>query len=1750
MGLLEDWGVTPDMNGSYTPAEQPATKPSDDEGAKTDDGEGGTQPINRFLAARRARFAKELEQDPTLRLHLAAMQMTEGESRGGTVESLLNRADMQGKHARDMLGLTPDGVPSVNSFYGPIRDAAKGKSNRFFEALKRIERNPKLLDTFDQYTRRALAGSHVIGGYTDQGMPTDPNGSARTGIKGLSFGDGNEFVDYAAGSSPDFGTGRAAAIAYRKFIEENIGKDDPEAAKLYATIQAAATPNVPGYVPRTGPRRPGSAPGYGYVDNPVDGGYDLAGDEPPTAMLYGAPRKHTNARMDYIRSGIPGVQEQYVPPEMRGPFRAKPKPLPISEGSYAVGQPTVPPVFDTASLTPADGNLPGLPLDDATPIDAKLAALLSKPIETTPTPAIMQNAPNISVPAAPVTMATPANTIKLEEVATAIPTPKLATPVLPPDTTKPTTTLGVPTVPISGPQAGDELLPRTEIVKKEEPASFMDMLAAAKTVGKDTLEGAKQFASKAEGNLTGYPFDLAAGVRAAVPSFSGIDRKASAENLVRTGMTMREGSDFQFGVPATADTPFQTAAILGGRNFTPAGAYTAAFTTLMASADFASQLIGTANAKPMMTKQQAEEILFPGVGNNQIGPQLPPRVSHTVETSAGPYKLDEGNYKLLGIIGGASIGFAVAPAIIGRIVGTRQGTRLVGRAVAGVPDDVEAFSNRGDMLRSYDDKGAGLMRIMKGIGVDPIGLDRLQTKLDFQTGSAVRNYANTFIETGSMKSPTFAAQLPDGVRSLGALARTETDEVTNYMHLYHTLDEIREQDRVALGRAAAQNSGVAPGPSTVRGMDETTVLREIHNYESGPNAAELQAWRSDYQENMTTVRNFLRRGSFNTLTNQGFHILQRRRPNQIHQTNLDLENVDAGPQRAAETLQDYTIKQMRIRMENDAKGDIIHSGIGQRPTFSREITTEEYNNNKKSWGPNVVEVYVGGVKKRYVLDPTTADMLNMDMYMPSGILSSIANGSRTIMEATTTGKYAPFFSFVNMYRNHKLAQLSPEEGFKSPFLHQTFAAVPQQIYPQMATFFAERFEAMSGGWFGQALGSSAQNALHSMSMKLAQVYDQSMFANMLEHGGIHANLFEGGEYNRQAANQIAAVLDKAPLPNMPESLRPVHEAGRTVLHGLKGLFDAIHNSANFAYAAKNIKAGRSVGEAVRSAKQLTGDPQKTGRFYNSKGEPIRYADDNLGGYLATKGVQAIGAVTEIGRTAVPWWNVTTQGMKRVGQAYLDDPVKFITRSYLHNILPASAIYAYTRGLGNDPNGLSYTDYMMNRRGAYNSFMTIYIPIPGQPAENGIVLPLPHEIATMWAMTNTALHHATGTELFNRTDDFMRAALSMVGKDYKPSNDVPLRSWVDDGNNILKSIRDNALMPATPPLVGALYGAQGIVTPNGPFGGAYQRHDEVFDTEGMNTSFELVARAQGAGVADIVGSMYAAFTHSEDAYHGAMNALKAGSNRMIAKTPIVREFGKLIPDNSVIGYKPIMTGSTPVTDEMFDDKKGLGKLAKFYKERDPDRDRSNKKPTGFKSGQGKEIADIFMPELPPDAGKGLSLGLPAKQPINALYNYFISELDRKLNKDVVGKDGLPAGGIGFPSQMARYNAFTAHLKAMRKIDIGNMASWQARIEHEPKLKEYLEEHNVSTTDPVKVKNFLETERQTTARQLMFTLKAIEQDFQKRLNNPKFSFDDLDPNQPMLLPPGFDATPQVPTWPPYADQVHAKEKQSHHKKVATP
>jgi hypothetical protein len=143
----------------------------------------GPSAANSYIGAQRAGFAKEL-QDPQFRSQFAAMLQAEGPTLG-TAESAMNRAAATGRSLHEMVT-------------GSI-------GRRFYSTYGRfIGGSASALRKYNPLIEKATAGSDTIRGFTDQGMPTDPNGPLHRGRGGPYLGPyvgqhGNIFNDWQRG---------------------------------------------------------------------------------------------------------------------------------------------------------------------------------------------------------------------------------------------------------------------------------------------------------------------------------------------------------------------------------------------------------------------------------------------------------------------------------------------------------------------------------------------------------------------------------------------------------------------------------------------------------------------------------------------------------------------------------------------------------------------------------------------------------------------------------------------------------------------------------------------------------------------------------------------------------------------------------------------------------------------------------------------------------------------------------------------------------------------------------------------------------------------------------------------------------------------------------------------------------------------------------------------------------------------------------------------------------------------------------------------------------------------------------------------------------------------------------------------------------------------------------------------------------------------------------------------------------------
>jgi hypothetical protein len=188
-------------------------------------------PVYPWIAQQRETAFRAQLKDPNVWINVAAMLLSEG-SPLQTCESFFNRV-MYLRYfgrAETLMGMIQSG------FYGPYN---RGEYPSF---IARIRGSQATVNQLNTAIETAMAGSDTILGYTDQGLPTDPNGQHQPQIR---IG-GNIFNDWGGG--PD---GHAGAAVWREKFEAN--KETPVTAPELPPVAVPVPAPTPTPIPIPAP---------------------------------------------------------------------------------------------------------------------------------------------------------------------------------------------------------------------------------------------------------------------------------------------------------------------------------------------------------------------------------------------------------------------------------------------------------------------------------------------------------------------------------------------------------------------------------------------------------------------------------------------------------------------------------------------------------------------------------------------------------------------------------------------------------------------------------------------------------------------------------------------------------------------------------------------------------------------------------------------------------------------------------------------------------------------------------------------------------------------------------------------------------------------------------------------------------------------------------------------------------------------------------------------------------------------------------------------------------------------------------------------------------------------------------------------------------------------------------------------------------------------------------------------------------
>jgi hypothetical protein len=1053
----------------------------------------------------------------------------------------------------------------------------------------------------------------------------------------------------------------------------------------------------------------------------------------------------------------------------------------------------------------------------------------------------------------------------------------------------------------------------------------------------------------------------------------------------------------------------------------------------------------------------------------------PRRDISVVQTANGPQKVDGSTLSTLGMVGAATLGFAFAPSIARRLL---AGVPVKAVPVPDAKPGTMDISRRVDLIRTYDDVNAGILQLTKRAGATPAELSELSTIFKVQTRGQSGALAQNAITFGSFEIPSYSFKVQTPLSKLHQLDVSpkvavnpqqqagilSPSIVSEYMNARSTFAEIMQMQ----GKGQAGQTG----PLKLRGWDERTLLQHVQDMERA--YPYLKDVEKVVKQNRAATLRFMRSGEYGTMTSKEYK--------KQMQEGLDFIPFDgAAPPvgnsqwqlnryRTAD-LGTWMQQEMTRRMENEAIGRTIDLLRRHRPELAvrmREVDAKgkvvksdrEVLNENPNWEDKTISFYRRGKKETYSVAPFIADTLKMDPYYFTSTYGQTVNALKNIYEASLTRDLAPWFAPVSMLRNWQAAKVTAAPGMKAPSLLGTFAAIPRQLYPQMALGASKSIEdgiigrvassindilnTASGGALKDVLGPQV---MHSLSRNLAATYDASLLARINTVGSHRGSWME-----KMYAEQLGLLDEYA--KKMPEGLRTFTQSWRALLN-------SIHNAPEFAYVAKNVNK-KPLYELAMEARNLAGNPRVRGQYATKwvdkeRTGPIRGPVGYERSNVLDRPIDLYGRFTEIGRVSIPWFNPTQQGIKRMAKAWVDDPINFTTKVYAWSVAPAAMAWSYTAALGDDPRGHSYLDYARNRRSEYNKLMFWYFPIPGLPAERGLEIPRLHELSIASALTETVLDHAFGHNLRGRGEDMRRLMGEYAGVTIDPPIPTP-------GPQLFGIAGQRAPM--------SLFGSEKPWSP---------RSTELDATKGLDSSVHNLIAGFTPGIAQMVGAFADAYVSDEGSTASKiMSGFSEAGKRAVSKAPIVRD---------VFGIERPATSQTQVMKEYQERRRAIDDLVRRFDTSDAVSRKS------ITQGGGVE-AEALMGKEPP-----LTLpGLPNVAPTNPLYNRFIEEVRTKF-----GADNPDKGALGFRSMLQRIAHDTRFVQSLAKVNAGNLATWHKRIEEKPELKAYAEANNVDWRNVDAMRNLYEWRRQSDLRVLLAVIKKVEAEFSQALGRPMTMMD---------------------------------------------
>lgn len=815
------------------------------------------------------------------------------------------------------------------------------------------------------------------------------------------------------------------------------------------------------------------------------------------------------------------------------------------------------------------------------------------------------------------------------------------------------------------------------------------------------------------------------------------------------------------------------------------------------------------------------------------------------------------------------------------------------------PANLRSLETPSDLLKAQVvDEKATLSGLGRRAGMP--AFDKIELMIDNDTQMAAKMRINEAMHTGNLSS-TFGnwkvSITPDQLsKSVARLPPIVQEDADKFIKLYNHIDDLtlkitnNPQSR-SVARWSNERRQAIASARTI--SQRSPIVNDLH---------------SKYREITAATRAYLSEGPYSMLSRAQKQILdvdrmnyvpfdvktinpadslptrigeQMRPRSRVRDDNWFLQNPNPMKDRnlddqanVFEVLQDYTRRTLQYKMENDVRGAFI-DGM-RRSQFGGSTVRKPTKKERGLYSDRLVSVYRGGKKERYLSSKLQKDLLGFDPYIAK---FPVMHGMKRMFEQGTTGALSLTFAPMTAFRDSLAGWVFLPRNMKAADPLDVVAAVPKQIWAKTQLAMIDMFK--SGGQL--PFLSPQQN--QAIYQQISNGYMNSIYHLANAAGGFDASLMKTNIENarnimREVSNSAASTASVIPGANfMGRSL-----AG--MAHTFERLFSAIQEAPRFATVEKNIKAGMPVDLAVREARKLTGDTTRSGRVFSADG--TRQFDADIRQRPLKAVTPAVGWTVEGARETTPYFNPMVQGLRRMGEAFIEDPVKTNLRAWTAVGLPVLLGMGWNEMLGED-----YNKFAFEGRSSRDIAMNMYFGVPGRPPEEGIQIPIPHELMFFNGPWSTGIY---GLMRGQDEEDVRKIMMHMAGE-----------------------ALDNSAMVGAPTVLNtaaAAMGKSGLESIN-PF-----TWDDTYNIREDNVgvlpqNMENVVRSLWGGISDtVLQSAAAAYDGGPEAFFQEFN------NALEKKIPVVK---------NLTGNTTSVTNFTPMSEIKQDKIRALNEFLEMYEE---------------------------------------------------------------------------------------------------------------------------------------------------------------------------------------------------------------------------